>query len=74
MSALETSVVPLIRRVTLEALCSRLWRSPVFSRRSLPEPVTRNLSSKETEEDEEEPLADGEGATAEDGGDPNDGV
>src|SRR5687768_2036607 len=40
-SALATSVVPLIRRVTLEGFFSRLWRLPVFSRRILPEPVTR---------------------------------
>src|SRR3954453_4416738 len=40
-STLETSVVPDIRRVTLEAFFSRLWRSPVFWRRILPDPVTR---------------------------------
>lgn len=48
-------------------------------RRTDPADATQEFSvedvlSKETEEDEEEPLADGEGATAEDGGDPNDGV
>src|SRR5690606_17398854 len=42
LSALATSVVPVIRRVTFEAFFSRLWRLPAFSRRILPEPVTRN--------------------------------
>src|ERR671914_2146041 len=40
-SALAISVVPVIRRVTLEGFFSRLWRLPAFSRRILPEPVTR---------------------------------
>src|SRR5664279_634640 len=41
LSALETSVVPLFRRVILYALRSRLCRSPAFWRRILPVPVTR---------------------------------
>src|SRR4051812_40378487 len=41
-SALATSVVPVMRRVTLEDFFSRLCRLPAFSRRILPEPVTRN--------------------------------
>src|SRR5512133_3784408 len=41
LSALETSTVPVRRRVTLEAFFSRLWRLPAFSRRILPDPVTR---------------------------------
>src|SRR5688572_7543538 len=40
VSALLTSVVPDILRVTLEDFFSRLWRLPAFSRRILPEPVT----------------------------------
>src|SRR6478609_873703 len=39
---LASSVVPVIRRVTFEGFFSRLWRLPAFSRRILPEPVTRN--------------------------------
>src|SRR6478672_7492477 len=40
-SLLASSTVPLMRRVTLEGFFSRLWRLPAFSRRILPEPVTR---------------------------------
>ena len=39
--ALAGSVGPDLRRVPLEACFSRLWRLPAFSRRILPEPVTR---------------------------------
>ena len=44
MSAFDTSVVPDMRRVIFEGFFSRLWRSPVFWRRSLPEPVTRLIA------------------------------
>src|SRR3954453_14212043 len=40
-SALASSVVPVMRRVTLEDFFSRLCRLPAFSRRILPDPVTR---------------------------------
>src|SRR5689334_16951380 len=36
-----TSTVPLSRRLRFEDFASARWRTPVCSRRSLPEPVTR---------------------------------